>query len=93
METDRFSHFISRVFATETLELECSQVQSLLPAFVEAELEAGDTGALGTAMHTHFCQCPDCDESYRALFYVVGCESEEGLPAVEAALEGRPECL
>lgn len=91
METDRFSHFISRVFTTETLELDCSQVQTFLPAFVEAELAAADVGAVGAAMHTHFHQCPDCAESYQALAYVVSYAAERGLPTDESAPDSRPE--
>lgn len=91
METERFSHFISRVFATETLELDCSHVQSYLPALVEAELAAADVGAVGAAMHTHFHQCPDCEASYQALAHVATVAAEGGLPTDETAPDGWPE--
>ena len=88
MEAERFSQFISRVFDTESLELVCSQVQAFLPAFVEAEQDTEDVGALGAAIQSHLRQCPDCTESYLGLAYVVGYEAEWGLPTDATAFAG-----
>ncbi len=86
LKEERISHLISRVYATEDVELGCDQVQSLLPWFVEADVDGADASE-SSPVRAHLEQCPDCEATYQGLRAVLEAELLGGeLPAPEESL-------
>lgn len=76
LEQKTFTRWIETLFETQEHEIDCKQFQSYLPAFVEAEVmgeRLGHTAVLTTHLH----QCPDCEEIYQGLLFVVKAELAE----------------
>lgn len=86
MDLEHFSHFISRIYGTEDIELDCDRVQALLPAYVEAELAHEELDSLGPAIRTHLLQCPDCAETHEEMLQIAALEKDGELPSLEEAL-------
>jgi hypothetical protein len=85
LTNDQISHLVSRVYATEQTELDCDEVQELLPAYVEALAVDSKYAAL-EAIQTHLLQCSDCNESFTALRQLAALEEVNGLPEVDELL-------
>jgi len=86
LTNDQISHLISRVYATEEAELDCDEVQELLPAYVEG-LGVDDKFSAVEVIHTHLLQCGDCNETFLALRQFALLEGAGGLPEVDAILD------
>lgn len=74
LNKQEISALINHLYATKENELVCTQVQELLPIYVEAEFE-GEIEVLATAVthdiETHLRHCPDCTELYQGLYFLV----------------------
>lgn len=86
MDLERFSHFISRIYGTDDVELDCDRIQALLPAYVEAELAHEELDSLGPAIRTHLLQCPDCAETHDEMLHIATLEAGGELPSLDEAL-------
>ena len=69
-----FLQWIEQIYATKENELDCQQMQDLLPEFVEAEQNKTVPPHAAKAFHDNLKQCPDCQEVYDGLRYVVEME-------------------
>lgn len=79
-----FAKWISKIYATEENEADYEEVQSLLPAYVEAEFKGEPFDPeLASKIETHLCQCSDSMETYQALRYLVKMEAKEELDFIE----------
>ncbi len=89
MDHDRLLKWLDQVFATSESEIDCDQLQAMLPAYVEFEL-AGSDGAeakeRAAKVRAHLAQCPDCAEEYQALKAAVGLELQGRLPGADESL-------
>lgn len=82
-----FADWIGRIYATKEDELDCEQVQSLLPAYVEAGFSQKEMDWLESDIVAHLYQCPDCSETHAGLRFVMRLEAEGDL-AFEPATAG-----
>ena len=87
MNRTQLIQWIERTYATAPVELDCDQLQALLPALVDSEIAGEDLSVRFPLALAHFAQCPDCAEEYRALCEVARLEAQHRLPEVEASLE------
>ncbi|HRQ39184.1 MAG TPA: hypothetical protein PLD25_14850 [Chloroflexota bacterium] len=76
MEQKTFTRWIETIFETQENEIDCKQFQSYLPAFIEAEVK-GEPLSYTAVLTAHLHQCPDCQEIYQGLLYVVKAELSE----------------
>jgi predicted anti-sigma-YlaC factor YlaD len=83
---EELTNWIDRVYATKEKELDCQQTQSLLPAYVEAEFN-GDHFDGADNVELHLYQCPDCKETYQALYHLVSLEAKGELQSVADEIE------
>ncbi len=94
MERKRFVHSLDQIYGTAEKEIDCQELQRLLPTYVEMQIARGDATQQFPAVHTHLLQCPDCAEEYRGLREVAEIEARGELPAAEktlATFEPKPE--
>lgn len=75
MNPKEFTNWINRVYATKDKELDCDLTQSLLPAYVEAELNGSVVHPLASEIESHLLQCPDCTETYQGLRHLLKVEA------------------
>jgi hypothetical protein len=76
LEQKAFTRWIETIFETQEHEIDCKQFQSYLPAFVEAEVK-GERLPHTAVLVAHLHQCPDCEEIYQGLLFVVRPEMDE----------------
>ncbi len=84
LEQITFTRWIETIFETQEHELDCKQFQNYLPAFVETEAK-GERLAHTAVLLAHLHQCPDCEEIYQGLLFVVKTEAAENWSADTAA--------
>ncbi len=84
MEQKAFTRWIETTFETQEHEIDCKQFQNYLPAFVEAEAN-GERLAHTAVLLAHLHQCPDCQEIYQGLSFVVKVELGESWSSDTAA--------
>ena len=75
MNKQQLTHWITLLYQTEEVELDCSTLQSLLPTYVETEYAQQELDSLGPAIRAHLGQCSNCQESYCGLKLVVEVEA------------------
>lgn len=75
MKPKEFTNWINRIYATKDKELDCDTAQSLLPAYVEVELNGSAIHPLAAEIESHLLQCPDCTETYQGLRYLLKLEA------------------
>lgn len=89
MDRERLLTWLDQVYLTHESEIDCDQLQAMLPAYVEFEL-AGSDGAeaeeRAAKVRAHLAQCADCAEEYRGLKAVVGLGLQGRLPSAEDSL-------
>ncbi len=81
MERHGLIESMERLYATATTELDCDQVQSLLPAYVEAEIAGAVSPERFAPFQAHLKQCPDCAHEHLALRQVTELEFRGALPS------------
>jgi hypothetical protein len=77
----RFLEWLTQVYATAETEIACEQAQTLLAAYVEAELADTNLEECLARVRDHLTHCPDCQDEYTALRLVAELEAREALPA------------
>jgi hypothetical protein len=82
---EQLVRWLRQVYATQQAELDCERCQSLLPAYVEHELDGN--GQDFPLMRGHLDQCPDCADVYDGLRAVLELEAQGRLPQVDESLE------
>jgi predicted anti-sigma-YlaC factor YlaD len=89
LNQEQFLHWLNQVYSTREAELDCTQLQELLPAYVDFEVTGGKPpeGFLAE-VRAHLAQCPDCAEEYQGLLAVARLEAQGRLPEIEASLSG-----
>lgn len=83
MTPKEFTNWINRIYATKDKELDCDNAQSLLPAFLEAELNGSALHPLAAEIESHLLQCSDCKETYQGLRYLLKLEASGELAPAE----------
>jgi len=78
---------IKRIYATREQEIDCEQLQALLAAYVQTEMNGVNPAERFPAVQQHLAQCPDCFEEYLALLHVAGLYAQDVLPEAEALLQ------
>lgn len=86
MNRKGFARWLERIYVTAETEMDCEQLQAILPAYVEFEIAGGDPQARFPKAKAHLAQCPDCAEEYAGLRKVVDLEARGRLPQVEESL-------
>ena len=86
MNRIHFAQWLERIYATAEAEIDCAQLQVLLPAYVDFEIAGGDPGVPFQQARAHLAQCPDCAEEYEGLRKVAGLEARGRLPQAEESL-------
>jgi hypothetical protein len=66
------------LFATADNEMDCEQLQALLPAYVEWEIMKQDCRA--PAIQAHLAWCPDCAQESAGLQVMVALDAQGQLP-------------
>ena len=87
MNRIRFVQWLERMYATAETEMDCEQLQALLPAYVDFEIAGQDMGVRFPQAKAHLAQCQDCAEEYAGLRKVAELETRGRLPEVEESLE------
>lgn len=93
MNPKEFTNWVNRIYATKDRELDCDNAQSLLPAYVEAELNGSGIHPLAAEIESHLLQCPDCTETYQGLRYLLKMEASGELAPTDkepATAQSRP---
>jgi hypothetical protein len=78
------SRVINQIYATKENEFNCSQIQQLLPIYVEAEFEGKEITASDVEIHLN--QCPDCTEIYQGMRFLIEQEAAGELDDIEEVL-------
>ncbi len=86
MDPTNFLHWLDQIYSTTTTEIDCDQLQLLLPAYVDFDVAGDDPGDRLPQVKAHLAQCPDCAEEYEGLRAVAELEAHGGLPQVEETL-------
>ena len=81
MNREDFVHWIKQIYQTRDAELECSQLQGLLPAFVDAEVSGMIMNGEAQGVRLHLSHCPDCTDVYESLRSVVALTESGRLPS------------
>jgi predicted anti-sigma-YlaC factor YlaD len=72
---EEFTDWVERIYATRDNELDCTQTQAHLAAYVEAQVEGYSIPSSLVGLQAHLYQCPDCHEVYEALYDLVEAEA------------------
>jgi anti-sigma factor RsiW len=86
---DRLLKWLNQVYTTTEAEIDCDQLQAMLPAYVEFELSGSDGAEAeerAAKVRAHLAQCPDCAEEYQGLKAAVALEAQGRLPSAEESL-------
>jgi len=86
LDRKHFIQWLERIYATAETEVDCEQLQAILPAYVEFEIAGGDPLTHFPQALAHLGQCPDCAEEYEGLRKVAGLEARSRLPQAEESL-------
>ena len=62
-----FLQFMRAIFATEDVEILCTEFFTLLPQYVDLELSGQEAAQRLPHVAHHLQQCPECAEVYQAL--------------------------
>ncbi len=92
LDLKNFVKWIGKIYATKERELDCEQIQWLLPAYVDTKLnisliKSTEFHQLITDVKTHLSQCPDCKETYRGLWYIAQLEVDDGILMIDEDIE------
>ncbi len=79
------------IFDTADVELNCEQMQSILPQYVKMELDGMDPAIKAPAARTHLLQCPDCADEYQTLLDITRMEAQGQLPTADQILQQFPD--
>jgi len=82
-----FTEWLERIYNTAETEMDCEQLQAVLPAYVDFEIAGHEPGTHFRQAKAHLVQCPDCAEEYEGLRKVAELESQGRLPEVEESLK------
>ena len=83
LSRDRFLDWLTQIYATAETEIACEQAQTLLAAYVEAELADAVLDERLAHVRDHLMHCPDCHDEYTALCMAAELEARGGLPTVD----------
>ncbi len=86
MDRTHFLHWLNQIYATTEPEIDCDNLQALLPAYVDFEVAGDDPGNRLAQVKAHLAQCPNCAEEYQGLRAVAELEAQGRLPTVEESL-------
>jgi hypothetical protein len=67
MKQAEFLQLMRAIFATEDVELLCSEFFTLLPQYVDLERSGQEAAPRLPHVAHHLQQCPECAEVYQAL--------------------------
>lgn len=83
MNREDFVRWIKEIYQTKDAEIDCNQLQELLPAFVDAEVSGMTMNGEGQSVRLHLSHCPDCHAVYETLHSVVVLTESGRLPSAE----------
>jgi predicted anti-sigma-YlaC factor YlaD len=75
LKPEEFTDWVERIYATRDNEFDCTQTQTHLATYVEAQVEGFAIPNSLAGLQAHLHQCPDCHEVYEALFDLVEAEA------------------
>jgi hypothetical protein len=62
-----FIRWIKQIYQTQDAEIDCNQLQELLPTFVDAEISGVILNGEDRGVRLHLSQCPDCHDVYETV--------------------------
>jgi hypothetical protein len=83
LNREDFVRWIKEIYQTRDAEIECNQLQELLPAFVDAEVRGMIMNGEGQSVRLHLSHCPDCTDVYENLRSVVALTENGRLPSAD----------
>ncbi len=86
MNRTQLVQWLERTYATTETELDCDQLQALLPAYVDLEIAGAHPADRFPLVPAHCAQCPDCAEEYQALRQVARLDAQHRLPEIDESL-------
>jgi len=87
LNSTQLAEWLERIYATAETEIDCEQLQALLPATVDLEIAGQATTPYLAQVKAHVAQCPDCAEEYAGLRKVAELEARGRLPKAEDSLK------
>jgi hypothetical protein len=93
LNREDFVRWIKQIYQTRDAEIECAQLQEVLPAFVDAEVSGMIMNGEGHGVRLHLSHCPDCTDVYESLRAIVTLTENGRLPSADelfAALNIEP---
>jgi hypothetical protein len=91
LDREKLLKWLDQILSTNEAEIDCDELQAVLPEYVELQLAGGNGAALNdrlTAVRAHLAHCADCAEEYQGLQAVVDLERKGGrLPTVDESLD------
>lgn len=93
MNQKEFSRWIQQIFQTQDTEIDCAQLQDLLPIMVDAEVNGIIMNGEDRPVRLHLSHCPDCHDVYETVRRLAALTDSDRLPeAAEllAALNVKP---
>ena len=83
MNREDFVRWIKEIYQTRDAEIDCVQLQELLPAFVDAEVSGMIMNGEGRSVRLHLSHCPDCTDVYESLRSIVALTESGRLPSAD----------
>jgi hypothetical protein len=71
-----FLQLMRAIFATEDVEILCTEFFALLPRYVDLELSGQQAAQLLPHVAHHLSQCPECYEVYQVLLQAIRPEAD-----------------
>lgn len=82
MNQQQFRTWINQIYRTEDQEIDCDQLQAILPEFVDAEVDAVSPELALSEIQQHLNQCPDCSDVMEGLYQAVSMHESGALPTL-----------
>ena len=83
MDQKDIKTWINHIYATQDEEYSCDQVLPLLSEYVEQTSDSQPLGSIAALVSHHLHQCPDCQEVYEGLRYLLEVEANGELDDIE----------
>jgi hypothetical protein len=86
LNREDFIRWIKEIYQTGDTEIDCVQLQEMLPAFVDAEVSGMIMNGEGHRVRLHLSHCPDCTDVYESLRSIVALTESGRLPSADELL-------
>jgi hypothetical protein len=83
LNREDFVRWVKQIYQTRDAEVDCVQLQELLPAFVDAEVSGLIMNGEGQGVRLHLSHCPDCTDVYETLRSLVALTESGRLPSAD----------